>query len=52
MVFKYELRKLNAHRLQRLVKATMQANGRLTFKVEATREMACSITDNNATGNE
>ena len=42
MAFKDELKKLNAHRLQQSVKATVQANGRLTFTVEATKEMALS----------
>lgn len=42
MAFKDELKKLNAHRLQQSVKATVQVNGRLTFTVEATKEMALS----------
>lgn len=42
MAFADRLKKLNAHRLQQSVKATVQANGRLTFTVEATKEMALS----------
>lgn len=39
MAFKGKLKKLNAHRLQQSVRATVQANGHLTFTVEATKEM-------------
>ena len=42
MAFADRLKKLNAHRLQQSVKATVQVNGRLTFTVEATKEMALS----------
>ena len=42
MAFADRLKKLDAHRLQQSVKATVQANGRLTFTVEATKEMALS----------
>ena len=39
MSFNGELKKLNAHRLQQSVRTTVQANGRLTFMVEATKDM-------------
>ena len=42
MAFADRLKKLDAHRLQQSVKATIQANGRLTFTVEATKEMKLS----------
>lgn len=42
MAFADRLKKLDAHRLQQTVRATVQANGRLTFSVEATKEMGLS----------
>ena len=42
MSFADKLKKLDAHRLQQSVKATVQSNGRLTFTVEATKEMGLS----------
>lgn len=42
MAFADRLKKLDAHRLQQSVKATIQSNGRLTFTVEATKEMGLS----------
>lgn len=42
MAFADKLKKLDAHRLQQSVKATVQSNGRLTFTVEATKEMGLS----------
>lgn len=42
MGFADKLKKLDAHRLQQSVKATVQSNGRLTFTVEATKEMGLS----------
>lgn len=42
MAFADKLKKLDAHRLQQSVKATIQSNGRLTFTVEATKEMGLS----------
>lgn len=42
MAFADRLKKLDAHRLQQTVRATVQANGRLTFTVEATKEMGLS----------
>ena len=42
MAFADKLKKLDAHRLQQSVKATVQSNGRLTFSVEATKAMGLS----------
>lgn len=42
MSFADKLKKLDAHRLQQSVKATVQSNGRLTFTVEATKKMGLS----------
>ena len=42
MAFADRLKKLDAHRLQQTVRATVQSNGRLTFSVEATKEMGLS----------
>ena len=42
MGFADKLKKLDAHRLQQSVKATVQSNGRLTFTVDATSRMELS----------
>ena len=43
MAFADRLKKLDAHRLQQTVRATVQANGRLTFSVEATKAAMLSV---------